>query len=150
MKTVIDISIPLPVLVPKIHGYLGITQASAIVLLKGEDGIHRIYFEDNHFKAENLASIDGRLQVAASRALTNAPTVAFMAITDEILNEQFEEVGVYQYSTNTLLVELDHAGAWNQWLNPDESCANSRVRTLKGNTQKQGDSHEISYPKFAG
>ena len=150
MKNVIDISLPLPVLVPKQFGYMGIDQASAVVLLRGDDGIHRIYFEGNRYGAINLESIDGRLQVAASRALTNAPTVAFMAITDENLNEQFEEVGVYQYSTNTLLVELDHAGAWNQWLNPDESCANSRVRTLKGNTQKQGDSHEISYPKFAG
>lgn len=150
MKTVIDISIPLPVLVPKTHGYLGIAQASAIVLLKGEDRIHRIYYEGNLWGAENLFCVDGRLQVAASRALTKAPTVAFMAITDEILNEQFEEVGVYQYSTNTLLVELDHAGTWNKWLNPDESCVNSRVRTLKGNTQRQGDSHEISYPQFAG
>jgi hypothetical protein len=150
MKYVIDISIPLPVLVPKNHGYLGITQASAIVLLKGEDGIHRIYYEGNKYGSENLESIDGRLQVAASRAVTKAPTVAFMAITDEILNEHFEEVGVYQYSTNTLLVDVSHARTWNQWLNPDESCVNTRVRTLKGNTLTKGNRHEISYPKFAG
>ena len=146
MKNVIDISLPLPVLVPKQFGYMGIDQASAVVLLRGDDGIHRIYFEGNRYGAINLESIDGRLQVAASRALTKAPTVAFMAITDEILQEQFEEVGLYQYSTDTLLVDLSHARTWNKWLNPDESCVNSRVRTLKGNTVTKGNRHEISYP----
>ena len=125
---------------------MGIDQASAVVLLRGDDGIHRIYFESNRYGAINLESIDGRLQVAASRALTKAPTVAFMAITDEILQEQFEEVGLYQYSTDTLLVDLSHARTWNKWLNPDESCVNSRVRTLKGNTLTKGNRHEISYP----
>lgn len=146
MKNVIDISTPLPVLVPKQHGYMGIDPASAVVLLKGEDGIHRIYYEGNRHAAINLESIDGRLQVAASRALTKAPTVAFMAITDEILHEQFEEIGLYQYSTDTLLVDLSHARIWNQWLNPEQTCVNARVRTLKGNTLTKGNSHEISHP----
>lgn len=85
MNNEIDISNPLPVLVPKQHGYMGIDKASAIVLLKGNEGFHRVYFEGNRFNAENLQCIDGRLQVAASCALTKAPTNAFLVITEEVL-----------------------------------------------------------------
>lgn len=148
MNNEIDISKPLPVLVPKQHGYMGIDRASAIVLLKGDEGFHRVYFEGNRFDAENLRSIDGRLQVAASRALTKSPTVAFMVITDEVLLEHFEEIGTYQYSTNTLLVDLSRVKAWNQWLQADKTCAFPTVRTLKANTLNKGNRHEILYPKF--
>lgn len=122
MKNNIDTTTRLPVLVPKKSGFLGIKDGSAIVVIQ-RDALHRIYYEGNVYGAENLKSIEGRLKVAASRALYSAPTIACMGLSQEDFQAHFTQIGSYQYSTNTLLVDKTQTDIWQQWLKADESLA---------------------------
>ena len=124
MKSTADLSQTLPVLIPKQAGAFGILKASAIVLLRQDDGLHRIYYEGNYFKTDNLNDIHGRLQIAASRALTLAPTTAFFGVSDKDLAAYFDEIGTYQYATNTLTVNCSARNNWSQWLESAETCVN--------------------------
>ena len=124
MKSTADLSQTLPVLIPKQAGTFGILKASAIVLLRQEDGLHRIYYEGNAYGADNLNDIHGRLQVAASRALSRAPTTAFFGLSEDDLKEHFVEIGTYQYATNTLMVNCLARNNWSQWLESAETCVN--------------------------
>jgi hypothetical protein len=107
---------PLSVLVPKNFKDSFIDSGSAIVTIPFED-VNKIYFEGNRFQAENLFSIEGRLQVAASRLLCSYPTVAFQVLNTGNKNELYEEVGTYIYSSNTLDILSEQKNKWDEWVN---------------------------------
>lgn len=139
MKEEYDLTTTLDVIVPKKHGYMDIDTGSAIVVLRGNEGTHRIYFEGNRYHAENLMSIKGRLQIAASRGLTKAPTTAFMVVTDAILRNSFITIGTYQYSTNTLQVNPLHVTPYLAWLKNDaKKWDQLNVNSIAFSTQQQG------------
>jgi len=139
MKEEYDLTTTLDVIVPKKHGYMDIDTGSAIVVLRGSEGTHRIYFEGNRYHAENMMSIKGRLQVAASRALTKAPTTAFMVVTNAMLRNSFITIGTYQYSTNTLQIKPLHVTPYLAWLKNDASNWDQiNVNATEFRNQQQG------------
>lgn len=114
MNTTPDLSNPLDVLIPRSTAKNYILGGSAIVRIYKRD-IARIYYEGNIYQASGLEVILGRLQVAAGRALTSAPTTAFMMLTDSQVEKEFMTVGVYQYDTNTLTIDPECMTEWNEW-----------------------------------
>lgn len=104
MKRNQDFSTLLDVVIPRKEHQSHIEDGSAIVMQeRGE--FTNIYYEGNQYGATNMETINGRLQIAASRLLTSAPTVAKMSLTTEMANTLFQKIGQYQYSSNTLNVD---------------------------------------------
>lgn len=98
-----DFSVLLDVVIPRKEHPSHIEDGSAIVMQE-EGEFTYIYYEGNQYGATNMESVNGRLQVAAGRLLTSAPTVAKMVLTNETASTLFQKIGKYQYSSNSLNV----------------------------------------------
>ncbi len=102
------------VLIPKKGQVNNIKNGSGIVSLQNVDE-HRIWYEGNLYGAENLKTLEDRVMLAASRAITKAPTVAFDYVPPAVMDEKFIKVGEYCYQSKTLTLNSDYEQEWKEW-----------------------------------
>ncbi len=92
-----------------------IDPGSAIVAIQ-EGYFYQVYYEGYRFGAENMLTIEGRIQIAASRLLCKYPTVAKLVISENTFKSLFVTVGEYVYLNNKLSVNPDSRDDFEQWV----------------------------------
>lgn len=92
----------------------GIVNGSAIASLSLDETV-KVYYEGNVYGAVNLHDYTQRLYCAAGRALTSAPTTAFIVLSRDEYERNFYEVGTVSVIAEKMAVTYSNEIAVKNW-----------------------------------
>lgn len=117
----------LNVYVPTTNQLFGIAPASAIVGVSAKQDMYQIYHEGNVLGLKNAHQMARRLDIAASRLLSRAPTISRFTLNSKQLDTYFIKVGTYSLATQDLHIDKAHRLLWEDWCEAYEEFSPIRI-----------------------